>query len=168
MEFGSKLRSQYADAASCACIIDGQIRPHERVSKRTMNFARHWRTEGVVDVDYRIELPRALLFDFLNRELPELIADCKEHPDPECTLDSTLRTANWPDAGDVMARPELTQFFAEYLAGDLLLHWFGDLEPEGDGGFVLNTVDTVHVGDRVIALEGRARPTGMPVRYQDA
>ena len=166
MEFGSKLRSKYADAASCACVIDGQIRPPDRISKRTMNFGQHWRTEGVVDVDYRIELPRALLFDFLSRELPELIADCKAHPDPECALDSMLRTANWPDAGDVMARPELTQFFAEYLAGDLLLHWFGDAEPEG--GFVLNTVDKVGAsGGRVITLEGKARPTGMPVRYQD-
>lgn len=133
-----------------------------------MNFGQHWRTKGVVDVDYRIELPRAFLFDMLSRDLPELIADSKAHPDPECTVDSTLRAANWPDAGEIMRRPELTQFFAEYLADDLLLHWFGDVEPEGEGGFVLNTVDKVDTtGDRVITLEGKARPAGMPVRYQD-
>jgi hypothetical protein len=134
-----------------------------------MNFGQHWRAGGVVDVDYRIELPRAFLFDFLSRDLPEYIADCKAHPDPECRLDSTLRTANWPDASEVMRRPELTQFFAEYLANDLLLHWFGDIEPEGGDGFVLNTVERVDVTDeRVITLEGKARPTGIPVRYQDA
>lgn len=133
-----------------------------------MNSGQHWRTEGVVDVDYRIEFPRAFLFDFLARDLPEYIADCKAHPDPECRLDSTLRAANWPDAGEVMQRSELTRFFAEYLAHDLLLHWFGDVAPEGDGGFVLNTVDSVDVtGARVITLEGKARPTGMPVRDQD-
>lgn len=168
MEFGSELRSKYADAASCACVMDGEDCSADRVSKRTMNSGQHWRTKGVVDVDYRIELPRAFLFDFLTRELPEYTADCKAHPDPECTLDTTLREANWPDAGEVMRRPELTRFLAEYLAHDLLLRWFGDVAPEGDGGFVLNTVDSVDVtGDRVITLEGKARPTGMPVRYQD-
>ena len=168
MEFGSKLRAKYADAASCACIIDGEERALGRVSKRTMNFGQRWRTEGVVDVDYRIELPRAFLLDFLTRELPGYIADCQAHPDPECTLDRTLRAANWPDAGEVMTRPELIHFLVEYLAHDLLLHWLGDAEPEGDDGFVLNTVDSVDVtGDRVIALRGKARRTGMPVRYQD-
>ena len=166
MEFGAALRARYPDAANCACVIDGQNRPPERVSKRTMNFGQHWRTAGVVDVGYRIELPRAFLFDLLSRDLPELIADCKAHPDPECTLDGTLRAANWPDAGEVMRRPELTQFFAEYLAGALLLHWFGDGEREG--GFVLNTVDRVHVtGERAITLEGKARASGAPVRHQD-
>lgn len=168
MEFGSELRAKYADAASCACVIDGQDRSPERVSKRMMNFGQRWRTEKIVDVDYRIELPRAFLFDFLSRELPELIADCQAHPDPECKVDNTLREAGWPDAGEIMSRPELTQFFAEYLANDLLLHWFGDVEPEGHGGFVLNTVDSVDVtGERAITLRGKARPTGMPVRYQD-
>jgi len=133
-----------------------------------MNFGQHWRTEAIADVDYRIELPRAFLFDLLSRDLPEYVADCKAHPDPECSLDSTLRAAGWPDAGEVMRQPELTRFFAEYLATDLLLHWFGDVEPEGAGGFVLNTVERIDVtDDRVITLEGKARPTGMPVRYQD-
>ena len=168
MEFGSKLRAKYADAARCACIIDGEERPPGRVSKRMMNFGQHWRTERILDVSYRVELPRAFFFDLLSRDLPELIEDSKAHPDPECPVDSTLRAANWPDAAEVMRRPQLTQFFAEYLANDLLLHWFGDVEAEGEGGFVLNTVDGVDVtGDRVIALRGKARRTGMPVRYQD-
>ena len=132
----------------------------------------------VVAVDAPIEEAQRLILDCQVSGLPVV--------DQQCALVGVVSQTDFmhlgdPDVrylihhkpsgikvGEVMSRPELTQFFAEYLAGDLLLHWFGDVEPEGDGGFVLNTVDKVHVGDCVIAVEGKARPTGMAVRYQDA
>lgn len=133
-----------------------------------MNFGQHWRTEGIVEVDYRVELPRAFLFDILSRDLPEYIDDCQKHPDPDDRLDRALRGANWPSALEVMERPELTQFFAEYLADDLLAHWFSAGPPAREPGYVLNTVDRVGIADdRVITLEGKARTTEIPVRYQD-
>lgn len=168
MEFARELRALYPTAHACTCIVDGRECPPATVSLRSMNFGQQWRTAGIADVEYRVEVPQRLLLDLLREQLHELVEDCQQHPDPDFDLDQILREADWPTAEQVMATPHLADFFARWFAHDLLLHWLGDGPPEQEPGFVLNTVDSVAFAEPpILTIRGRARRSGIPVRYQD-
>ena len=125
-----------------------------------MNFGQSWRAPGAADVGYRVEVPRAFFLDLLRAELPAYLDDSRRFPDPDSAIDRTLAAAGWPTADEVLARPELANAFAEFFAHELLLRWFGDGPPARQPGFVLNTIERVEaVGERAIAIGGRARPT---------
>jgi hypothetical protein len=168
MEFAHALRSRYPTAHACTCVVDGRVRPPETVSIRCVNFGQHWRTAGIEDVEYRVEVPQRLLLDLLREQLHEYVEDCQKHPDPEFDMDQLLREADWPTAEQVMATPHLADFFARWFAHDLLLHWLGDGPPEQEPGFVLNTVESIAFAEgSVLTIQGKARRSGIPVRYQD-
>lgn len=168
MESGSALRARYPGAHRCACVVDGEACLPGRVSVRIMNFGQHWRTPGIVDVPYRIELPRPFVDDLLGEHLPDYIEDSRKFPDPGSEIDRALEAAGWPGAGEVLRRPELARHFIRFFGYDLLVYWLVDGPSDLERDFVLNTIDAIDVGDDVVALSGTARRTGMPVRYQDA
>ena len=133
-----------------------------------MNFGHRWRTPGIVDVDYRVDLPRAFVLEYLREELPAYIEDSKNFPDPESGIDRALETAGWPSASEVLTRLDLTYSFAKFYAHELMLRWFGDTTMEGQHRFVLNTIERVEVADEyVVTISGTARRTGSPVQFQD-
>jgi len=160
VEFSAALRAKYPDAPRCAYVVDGRACAPDRLTVRTMNFGQPWRAPGADDVEYRVEVPRAFFLDLLGAELPAYIDDSRRFPDPDSAIDHMLAAAGWPTSGEVLERPELANAFAEFFAHDLLLRWFGDGTPEHLPGFVLNTIERVEaIGERVIAIGGRARPT---------
>lgn len=167
MEFGPDLRSRYPDSGRCTYLVAGLPRSPESISVRCFNFGQHWRTRGVVDVEYRVQLPPSFALDLLREQLPDYLEDSRSHPDPDSEVDRLLEAAGWPDATEVLERPDLLPFFLDFYAHDLLLHWFGDVEPERRPGFVLNTIDGIDFGPAAISIHGSAREAGMPVRYQD-
>lgn len=167
MESGSPLRARYPGAHRCACVLDGQACPPGRVSVRVMNFSQHWRTPGIVDVPYHIELPQPFVVDLLGQHLPDYIEDCKNFPDPESGIERALEAAGWPSASEVLTMPDLARYFVRLFGYDLLAWWLVDGPTDDERDFVLNTIDSIEVRDDVVALGGTARRTGMPVRYQD-
>ena len=167
MESGSALRARYPEAERCACVVDGQACAPERVSVRVMNFGQHWRTAGIVDVPYRIELPWRYVLDLITHDVDDYIEDSRSFPDPDSEIDRALEAAGWPSAGEVMRQPEMARNFIEFFGCDLLTYWLVDGPSDPERDFVLNTIDEIELGDEVVALSGKARRTGMPVRYQD-
>ena len=159
-EFSAALRARYPDASRCACVVSGRSCAPDRLTVRTMNFGQPWREPGADDVAYRVEVPRAFFLDLLRAELPAYLDDSRRFPDPGSAIDRMLAAAGWPTADEVLARPELANAFAGFFAHELLLRWFGDGPPARVPAFVLNTIERVEaVGERVIAIHGRARPT---------
>lgn len=165
MEFGSEVRSRYPGARRCACSVDGQACSPGRVSVRVMNFGQRWRTPGIVDVQYRIELPRAFVLDVLGEHLPDYVDDSRNFPDPDSAIDRALQAADWPSAAEVLNMPELAHHFIRFYGYELLGHWVGGAAGEHD--WVLNTIDRIELAEDVVALSGTARRAGTPVRYQD-
>lgn len=132
-----------------------------------MNFGQYWRTPGIVDVPYSVELPERYWIELIARELPEHVADAKLFPDPDDEFELALRRHGWPEAREVCAVPELAPLAVLEFAHDLLLEWLGDGPPDEEPGWVINTIDGGQIdGDRV-RLWGSARRGGIPVRYQD-
>lgn len=166
MDFAGPLRAMYPNPDGYICTVGGEACPLTRVSIRSMNFGQQWRTEGITDVSYEIQLPVAFFLDLLRRDLPEYNDDCRRYPDPNSEIDRMLRGAGWPSAEDVLSNPELAQFMADWCAHDLLLHWLGDGPPDEEPGYVLNTIESVRVAE-VFTIRGRGRRSGIPVRYQD-
>lgn len=139
-----------------------------------MNFSQPWRKAGIVDVAYSIELPIQYFLDVLDRELPELMEDSRQFPDPperELELEKALRERGWPSPHHVGGDPGLAHLALEYFASDMLLEWLGAgtfrTDDTRDERFVLNTVHRVSLIGGVPLLEGAARRDDMPVRYQD-
>ena len=160
VEFSAALRARYPDAPRCACVVSGRACTPDRLTVRTMNFGQPWREPGAADVEYRVEVPRAFFLDLLRAELPAYLDDSRRFPDPDSAIDRMLASAGWPLADEVLAQPELANAFAGFFAHDLLLRWLGDGVPALRPGFVLNTIERVEaVGERAIAIDGRARPT---------
>ena len=133
-----------------------------------MNFGQHWRTPNIAEVSYLIELPLPFFVAFLAEEqLPWLIEEVKRDADPTEALDAALLRAGSPDAADAVRDTVLGQELAQYFAKDLLLHWLGDGPPDVEPGFVLNSVDRIHLCTTGLLLEGRGRVSGILVAYQD-
>jgi hypothetical protein len=169
MEFGAALRARYPDASRCACEVDGRACTPEHIAIRTMNFGQHWRTAGIEEVAYRVELPRAYVDDVLREHVPGYVEDCRDHPDPYSDeLDHAIREAGYPDVAGVLANAALRDPFIEIFRYDILSGWFGAGPPDREPGCVLNTLDRIEVGDDRVAFAGTARRSGVPVRYQDA
>ena len=165
-----EIRRRYVGAGSCLCIVDGAPRGWDSLRVRTMNFGQHWRTEGIVEVQYSLELPGGFFADFLTRELPDWIEDSKRFPqEPELELDleAALRERGWPIAEQVVADPSLGRLALECFAHDLLLEWLGEGPSGASESYVLNTVDHVAIQGGVPRIEGTARRGGIPVRHQD-
>jgi hypothetical protein len=130
-----------------------------------MNFGQHWRTPGIVEVDYHVELPRAFLRDLLARELPAYVEDCKLHPWTD-RFEVALRSAAWPDVAPVLDDSELRVLALRYYASDLLSEWLGGGNVD-EHGYVLNTIDDVGFRDDLCWVRGRGRRWQARVKYQD-
>lgn len=171
----SAVRARFPEAAACRLQItpdDGQplLVPIEAISLRTFNFRQHWRTEGVPEVSYRVEIPLAFALEELERQLPEFVDDSIRFPDDDpLPLETALRDADWPPPATVLSDPTLAPLALDWYAYDLLAAWFGCGEPSAQPGFVLNTIDGLGITDDGRAwFDGRGRRAGIPVRYQDA
>jgi hypothetical protein len=138
--FGSECRKKYPEAASCTCVAEGRTVSPRALSLRSMNFDQHWRTPGIEDVEYFVELPKRYWMDLVIRELPEYVEDAKKYPDDD-DLETALRLRGWPDAHDVCADSELASLVADHFSHDLLLEWLGDGPPDEEPGWVINTID---------------------------
>lgn len=160
------VRARYPEVTGASCAAEGARVVPERLSVRSMNFGQHWRTPGVVDVDYRVELPRRFLRDVLARELPGYVDDCLKFPDDD-PFEVALRARGLPGAEGVAADEALCREALWYFARDLLVEWLGDGWPDEEPGWVLNTVDRVGVLEGVCWVEGRCRRSQAGVKYQD-
>lgn len=176
--FGEDMRARYREGARevgsegpggsprCKVVCEGKECPWEALSVRTMNFGQHWRTPGVVEVQYALELPFDYFADFARSELPEYIADAREHPST-LPLDEALRARGWPDVEEVLRDQNTATLALEYFASDLLLHWLGDGLPAQPGGYILNSVDRVSLDGGRVRVEGTGRRDAGPAAYQD-
>ena len=167
MRFARDRRDLYPEASSCRAMAEGRAVAAEAMRLRTMNFGQFWRTHGIVDVEYRIEIPSRFFVDVLREELPGYVADAREFPDPGSELDRSLRACGWPSPDEVMEHPALARQLALYFAHDILLRWLGDGCPDAEAGYVLNTADEVRFDGETLVIEGKARRAGIPVVYQD-
>ncbi len=134
---------------------------------RSMNFGQAWRTAGIVEVDYEVVLPRGYVLDVLEEGLRETKADAIEHPDLASGLDRALRDRGWPDAASALGDPHLEALLLDFYGHELLLYWLDGGEPRAEPGFVLNTIARSWVQGGTVAFRGRARRTGVPVKFQD-
>lgn len=143
----------------------------KQLSIRVMNFGQHWRTEGVIDIEYKIELPIDFVLDFLEENLKEYIEDSKIYPEPESKFEQLLRKHNWPSAKDVLENKDLYILAFDFYGHDMILQWFGDLIEDLEKGlptFVLNSVRLKEVLSQSAILIGEAREVGLKeVLYQD-
>jgi hypothetical protein len=134
------------------CYVGGKL---VKASVRRMNFGQSWRTPEIVEADYRVELPRRILDEYLARELPEFILDSKEFPTSD-PFEEALRAADWN------VEPVL-DLALRYFAFEVLLAAFGD----GGGDFILNSVERAGLLKDRCWLEGRGRHAQEGVAYQD-
>jgi hypothetical protein len=132
-----------------------------------MNFGQHWRTEGMQDVLYHVEVPFAYVEDVLREHTAGYVQDSREHPDPDDAYDRALAAAGHPDTERVLATPELRDPLLDLFRYEILGHWLGTGHPEREPGYVLNTVERIQVAGGLVAYTGTARRSGMPVRHQD-
>ena len=149
--------------------VEGQPVSPESLSVRAMNFGQAWRTAGVPEVSYSVNIPMSAFIAFLEEadQLPAFIEDARRFPDPADALDRALRDANFPSAADAMANPVLAQELARFFAHEALLRWLGDRPREVEPGYVLNSIDRIAVHPAELVLEGKARVSGAAVAYQD-
>lgn len=147
------------------CTIDGERVPMDRVHVRVMNFGQHWRTEGIVEATYRLRIPLACVLTFLERTLPERVADARAFPDDRDSFEHELARREWPDAGTIVSDERLLLLLVETLGYDFLLHAV-DKEASVDD-FVLNSVDMRRVDSAHVVLEGRCRRPAERVGFQD-
>jgi hypothetical protein len=132
-----------------------------------MNLGQHWRTEGVGEVGYAIEVPLAALAEVMEREHAGYVRDSIDHPldDP---YERAQRERGWPSVPEMLEDPGLLRMSVEWYAGDLLVAWLGDAGPDASPGFVINTVRFERRTGDAVVVAGRARRADRPVRYQDA
>lgn len=166
--FGNDCRRQYADARACVCLAAGRAISPQALGVRTMNFGQHWRTEGIHEVAYSVEMPHAFWIDVFARELPEVVEDARKFPDDDNELDTALRSRGLPTEIDKAAALEMAPIVVRHFAHDLLVEWIGDGSSDETPGFVINTIDAVSIDVDRIRISGRARTDEIPVRYQDA
>ena len=161
-----RARHGWPPERACGTAEGRPVRPGQ-LTRRTMNFGQHWRTEGVEEVDYAIHLPLAFLREMMEREHPGYVADAIAHPDDD-PYDHAQRERGWPPVPEMLADPELLRMSVELYAGDLLTWWLGDDGPPAERpGYVINTVSFAGRDGDTISLAGRARRADRPVRYQD-
>jgi hypothetical protein len=134
-----------------------------RVHVRVMNFGQHWRTEGVVEAQYRLRIPLAFVASFLERTLPERVADAQAFPDDRDAFDKELALRGWPSATEIVCDPQLVAMLVDDV--DFLLHVADRAATHDD--FVLNTVTARRVEGDIVVLEGMCRRPMDGVKYQD-
>jgi hypothetical protein len=162
------LRARFMESRASA-FVDNRPVPFESLSVRAMNFGQHWRTPDVPLISYSLELPGAYFVAFLAEpeQLPALIEDTRRFPEWTEALDTALFDAQFPGAADAVKNPVLARELARFFAHEALLRWLGDGPPEFEPGFVLNSIDSVHLGPTGLSLEGEGRMSGITVAYQD-
>lgn len=147
-------------------VDDAPVRAGQ-LARRLMNFGQHWRTEGIEEVEYTVEIPLSFLVELMERDHPGYVEDSIEHPSDD-RYEAAQRERGWPGVAEMLAGPELLRMSVDGYGGDLLLEWLGAGPPDEAPGFVLNTVSFRRRAGEAIVLAGRARRTHQPVRYQDA
>lgn len=137
-----------------------------QLSRRSMNFGQQWRTEGIEEVDYTLEIPLSFVAELLERDHDEWVEDALLHPSDH-PYENAQREHGWPSVSAMLADAELLRMSVEYYGADLLLEWLGDTAPTESPGYVLNTVRFHGRAGDAAVLAGRARRAGQPVRYPD-
>lgn len=165
--FGEACRDQYPEALACVCMAAGCAVSPQSLSVRSMNFGQHWRTQGIREVPYSVELPHRFWQDVVARELPEIVDDARKFPNDDNELDAALRQRGFPEVIDDQTALELAPLLVRYFAHDLLLEWLGDGPPDNKPGWVINTIDAVVIDVDRVRMSGSARADDGPVRYQD-
>jgi hypothetical protein len=166
-ESPAAVRARYPDAHRCRNVVEGRPCAPERITIRTMNFGQHWRTEGIEEVAYRVEVPLAYAEDVVREHVADYVQDSREHPDPDDAYDRALAAAGYPDTARVLATPELRDPLLGFFRYEILGFWLGAGEPDRQPDYVLNTVERIDVREGRVAYTGTARRSGIPVRYQD-
>lgn len=141
------------------------MRPGQ-LTRRSMNFRQHWRTEGIEEVDYTLRIPLALLRELMEREHHDYVEDALRHPSDDA-YEAAQRAARWPSIAAMLADAELLRMSVEWYDRDLLMAWLGDGPPAERPGYVINTVRFEGCEADMLLLSGRARRAEQPVRYQD-
>lgn len=165
--FGDDCRRNYPDAARCICRAEGHIVHAQALSLRSMNFGQHWRTEGIREVSYSVEIPHRFWLDVVARELPEFVDDAMKFPSDDDKLEAELRVRGWPSSLDDKTALDLAPLWVRYFDHDLLLEWLGDGPPDEHPGWVVNTIESIVIEADRVRFTGTARTTEIPVRYQD-
>jgi hypothetical protein len=138
-----------------------------QLARRLMNFGQHWRTEGIEEVEYTVQIPLSFLAELMERDHPGYVEDSIEHPSDH-PYEAAQRGRGWPGVAGMLVDPGLLRMSVDWYAGDLLLEWLGAGPPDEAPGFILNTVSFRGRAGDAIVLAGRARRAERPVRYQDA
>ncbi|NKB65631.1 MAG: hypothetical protein GKR89_01100 [Candidatus Latescibacteria bacterium] len=160
-----QLRRSYPDSNTYQ--VEGHPVTAEQLAVRSFNFGQFWRTPDMAEVTYTVALPLQYFIDTLAAEWADFTADARRFPDPSDPFENALRQRHWPTPAAVVADAEMAQLALAWWGHELLLNWFGDGEPKGQPGFVLNTIDRVALADGLPTLTGRARNAGLSVAYQD-
>jgi hypothetical protein len=147
--------------------VDGVPVRAGQLARRLMNFGQHWRTEGIEEVDYTIQIPLSFLAELMEREHPGYVEDSIAHPSDD-PYEAAQRERGWPGVAQMLADPGLLRMSVEWYEGDLLLEWLGAGPPDQAPGFILNTASFRGRAGDAFVLAGRARRADQPVRYQDA
>jgi hypothetical protein len=165
--YGAQLRSGYPDAVGCVCTAEGRPVDPSALSVRSMNFGQHWRTEGIVDVECSVEMPRAWLVDFATREWASIVEDAQRFPEDDTALDAALRARGWPAPDVAIAEDEVARHAAEWLAYDLLEAWLGAVETSAGERWVINRIVDVRIRSDVVHVAASGRRDDRPVMFQD-
>lgn len=165
--FGIDCRKQYPEAVLCTCIVAGCTVSPQALRVRSMNFGQHWRTPGIRDVSYSVEIPHRFWIDVVARDLPEIVDDARKFPEDDDELEAALRLRGLPAVIDEKTALELAPLLLRHFAHDLLLEWLGDGLPDLTPGWVINTIDAPVFDAHRVKLSGIARTDEIPVRYQD-
>ena len=78
-----------------------------QLTVRSMNFGQHWRTEGIVDVHYSVELPIGYFVAFLEEVYPEQIRDLQKEGEASLPIDVALAAAGYPSLQSAVADRDL-------------------------------------------------------------
>jgi|GEM_PF-2685682 len=166
-KWGTAVRTLYEQQSLQS--IPGKALRAEEVRIRAMNYGQHWRTEGIQNIDYEVQLPLKYVYDFLNNELPEYVLEAKTDRDEADELDSLLEAFDWPDDGEsilMSTSKRLVDLLLDFFAFEMLLHWYSDGQAP-NGGVVINSHDQFNVMNDHLIIQGKCRKSDKPVRYQD-
>ncbi len=150
-------------------LVNGQLVEKNQLSRRSMNFGQHWRTEGIKEFNYEVYIPISFTVKLIKPEWQEMLEDYQKHPDPDDPLEAAIKTANWPEnVEDVLIgnKESLKMELLNFYADEILLRWFEDGEPEKKG-YVINTIESIATVKDEIRIKGMCRASHITVKYQD-
>lgn len=131
-----------------------------------MNFDQHWRTSGIVELEYRVGLPRGYVRARLAGDYEEYVEECRRSPDDANALDAALAKGGFPSLDEALAAPDIALPLLDFYRVELLQGWVGG-GPTDALPYVLNTVDRWNAEDGVYWAEGKCRPPAAGLTYQD-